>query len=184
MNPQYSTNQRQPSLLVIASIAAGLVWWALQLDAPLVGGHVDWFSALIYFMAGLFSLHAVIRLLENISRFVDFIGSRKPTGQHGSAAWASTKDYKEDLTKDKTGPFWGRSMDGSRLALFFAYTSNVMTLGPAGSGKLIFTVINNIMSIRASRCVADFKGEISAICKTALEARGEIVRILNPSNLF
>jgi len=91
MNPQHSTNQRQSSLLVIASIAAGLVWWALQLDMPLVGGHVDWFSAFVYFCAGLFTLHAVIRLLENISHFIDFIGSRRPTGQHGSAAWAALK---------------------------------------------------------------------------------------------
>ena len=184
MNQQQSTNQNQPSLLVIVSIAAGLVWWALQLDAPLAGSHVDWFSAFVYFCAGLFTLHAVIRLLENLSRFVDFIGSRQTTGQKGTAAWATLKEYKDDLTRDKTGPFFGRALDGSRPALFFGYASNAMTLGPAGSGKLIFTVINNIMSIRASRCVADFKGEICNVCKPALEARGEIVRVLNPGNLW
>lgn len=160
------------------------MWWALQLDAPLAGGHVDWFSAFVYFMAGLFCLHTVIRLLENLSHFIDFLASRKPSGQHGSAAWASVKEYKHALTRNKRGPFWGRALDGSRPALFFNFASNTMTVAPAGSGKGIYTVVTNIMSIRHSKVVADFKGELVCMCKAALEARGEIVRILNPGNLF
>ncbi|MEZ5813849.1 MAG: type IV secretory system conjugative DNA transfer family protein [Alphaproteobacteria bacterium] len=184
MNRQHMSHRPQSSLLAIASIAGGLVWWALQLDAPLAGGHVDWFSAFVYFMAGLFCLHTVIRLLENLSNFIDFLASRKPSGQHGSAAWASVKEYKQALTKNKCGPFWGRALDGSRPALFFDYASNAMTVAPAGSGKGIFTVVTNIMSILYSKVIADFKGELVCICKTILEARGEIVRVLNPGNLF
>ncbi len=184
MNPQHSPNQNQPSLLAIASIAAGLVWWALNLGSPMVNGQVDWVIALIYLMAGLFTLHAVIRLLENISHFIDFIGSRRPSGQHGSAAWAKTKEFKNDLTKNKTGPFWGRAIDGSMPALFFEYASNAMTVAPAGSGKGIYTVVTAIMSILRSKVVADFKGELVCMCKAALEARGEIVRVLNPGNLW
>ncbi|PTN12489.1 type IV secretory system conjugative DNA transfer family protein [Nitrosomonas aestuarii] len=184
MNPQYSPNQNQPSLLAIASIAGGLVWWALQLDAPLAGGHVDWFSAFVYFMAGLFCLHTAIRLLENISHFIDFLASRKPSGQHGSAAWAKIKEYKDALSRSKRGPFWGRALDGSRPALFFDYASNAMTIAPAGSGKGIFTVVTNIMSILHSKVIADFKGELVCMCKAALEKRGEIVRVLNPGNLW
>ncbi len=184
MNPQHPNNQQPPSLLAIASIAGGLVWWALHLDMPLAGAHFNWFSAFVYFMAGLFSLHAVIRLLENISRFVDFIGSRRPTGQHGSASWAALKEYKEDFTKDRTGPFFGRALDNSRSALFFDYASNAMTVAPAGSGKGIYTVVNNIMSIRHSKTIADFKCELLCMCKATLEKRGEVVRVLNPGNLF
>lgn len=176
--------QQQPSLLAIASIAGGLVWVALQLDAPMVNGRVDWLSALIYFMAGLFCLHTVIRLLENLSRFVDFIGSRKATGVKGTAAWAKIKEFAGNLTRSKTGPFWGRTLDGSRPALFFGYASNAMTVAPAGSGKGIYTVVTNILSILYSKVIADFKGELVCMCKAALEARGEIVRMLNPGNLW
>ncbi len=184
MNRPQPPNQQQPSLLAISSIAAGLVWWALNLDSPMVNGQIDWVIALIYFMAGLFTLHAVIRLLENISHFIDFLGSRRPSGQHGSAAWGKTKEFKNDLTKNKTGPFWGRAIDGSRPPLFFDYASNAMTVAPAGSGKGIATVVTNIMSIKHSKVVADFKGELVCMCKAALEARGEIVHVLNPGNLW
>ncbi len=136
-------------------------------------------------MAGLFCLHTVIRLLENISHHVDLFGSRQSTGQKGTAAWAKAAEYKGALTQHKKGgPFWGRALDGSRPALFFDYASNAMTVAPAASGKGIYTVVPNIMSIRHSKVVADFKGELSCVCKNALEARGETVRILNPGNLW
>ncbi|PXX07107.1 type IV secretion system protein VirD4 [Nitrosomonas ureae] len=40
------------------------------------------------------------------------------------------------------------------------------------------------MSIWDSKVVADFKGELVCMCKAALEERGEIVRVLNPGNLW
>ncbi len=184
MHQQHPTNQQPPSLLMIASIAGGLVWWALNLGAPMVNGHIDGLSAFIHSLAALFCLHTVIRLLENISNLIDFLASRCPTGQKGTAAWAKVKEFKGALTKNKTGPFWGRAKDSSRPALFFDYSSNAMTVAPAGSGKGIYTVVNNIMSIAHSKVVADFKGELICMCKAALEARGEIVRILNPGNLW
>lgn len=184
MHQQYPNNQPPPSLLMVAGIAAGLVWWAMNLNPPLVNGQIDGFSAFIHFFAALFCLHAVIRLLETISNIIDFVSSRKVTGQHGTSAWAKVKNYKHSLTKKKTGPFWGRALDGSRPALFFDYVSNAMTIAPAGSGKGIYTVVTNIMSIRHSKFIADFKGELLCMLKAALEARSEIVRILNPGNLF
>lgn len=154
------------------------------MDTPLAGARFDGFSALIYFMAGLFCLHTLIRLLENLSHFIDFFASRRPSGQYGTAAWAKINEYKDALTKNKRGPLWGGALDGSRPALFFDYASNAMTVAPAGSGKGIFTVVTNIMSIRHSKVVADFKGELVCMCKLALEKRGEIVRVLNPGSLW
>lgn len=183
MPRQYSDNP-PTSLLTLSSIAAGLVWWASNIDQPLAGGQIDWFSACIYFMAGLFCLQTAIRSLENIAHYIDLLGSRKVSGQKGTSAWAKVKEYKDALTKDKRGPFWGCVVDGSRLALFFDYASNVMTVAPSGSGKGIFSVVPNIMSIRHSKVVADFKGELICLCKAALEARGETVKALNPGNLW
>lgn len=184
MAMQPTHHQPQPSLFMVATIAAGLVWWSMNLNPPMVNGQIDGFSALIHFMAGLFCLHTVIRLLENLSNFIDFLASRRPSGQFGTAAWAKVKEYKNALTKNKRGPFWGRALGGSLPALFFNFASNAMTVAPAGSGKGIYTVVTNIMSIRHSKVVADFKGELVCMCKAALEKRGEIVRVLNPGNLW
>ena len=129
MAKQPSTNQQQPSLLVIASIAGGLVWWAFNLNSPMVGGQIDWFSALIYGMAGLFSLHAVIRLLENLSHFIDFLASRKPSGQHGSAAWAKPKEINLlrapcTYPRGKTAGYYGAKNQKRRATL----TSKTQTI--------------------------------------------------------
>lgn len=184
MDQQPSNNQPPASLLTLFSISVGLVWWATNLNSPLMDGRIDWFSALIYFMAGLFCLHTIIRLLENISHHVDLLGSRQSTGQKGTSAWAKVKEYQAALNKNMVGPFWGRALDAPRSTLFFDYGSNVLTLGPSGSGKGIYTVLPAIMSIRHSKVIADFKGELSCTCKIALEKRGETVRVLNPGNLF
>jgi type IV secretion system protein VirD4 len=184
MYSRHSSRQSPATLLALAAIAAGLTWWSYHLNPPMMGGRIDWFSALIHLLAGLFCLQALIRSLENAAHFIDFFASRRPTGKHGTAAWATFKEIKSGLTRDKRGPFWGRYVGGSRPALFFEYASNAMTVAPAGSGKGIYTVVPSIMSIRHSKVVADFKGELVCMCKAALEKRGEKVRVLNPGNLW
>lgn len=183
MHPRYPDNP-PASLLTLSSIAAGLVWWSMNLKPPLAGGQIDWFSACIYFMTALFCLQTVIRLLENLSHYIDLFGSRRVSGQKGSAAWATVKEFKDGLTKNNSGPFWGKFAGNSSPALFFDFVSNAVSIGPAGSSKTISTVVPAIMSIRYSKIVADFKGELVCMCKTALEKRGEIVRVLNPGNLW
>jgi type IV secretion system protein VirD4 len=184
MYSRHSSHQSPATLLSLAGIAAGLAWWAYNLNPPLMGTHIDWFSALIHLLAGLFCLQAVIRSLDNAAHFIDLLASRRPTGQHGTTTWAMVKEFKRGLTRGKRGPFWGRYLGGSRPALFFDYASNALTVAPAGSGKGIYTVVPSIMSIRHSKVVADFKGELVCMCKAALEKRGEVVRVLNPGNLW
>ena len=160
------------------------MYWAYSLNPPLIYGHLDWFSALIYFTAGLASLQTIIRILQNLAHYIDLLSSHEPTGQKGSAAWATVKEFESGLTKNKRGPFWGRFAGSSSPALFFDFVSNAMTIAPAGSGKGIYTVVTNIMSIFHGKVICDFKGELTCMCKIALEKRGEIVRVLNPGNLW
>ncbi|MBL8496785.1 type IV secretory system conjugative DNA transfer family protein [Nitrosomonas sp. JL21] len=183
MARQFS-NQHSTSLLTLFSITAALVLWATNLNPPLLHGRIDWFSTLIYFMAGLACLQTVIRSLQNLAHYIDLFASHEPTGQKGSAAWATVKEFKDGLTKNNSGPFWGRFAGSSSPALFFDFVSNAMTIAPAGSGKGIYTVVTNIMSIRHSKVIPDFKGELLTMLKSALEKRGEIVRVLNPGNLW
>lgn len=184
MARQYSHNQPSSSLLTMVCISGGLLYWAYKLNPPLMAGRIDWFSALIYIMAGLACLQTVIRSLQNLAHYIDLFASHEPTGQKGSAAWATVKEFEEELTKDKHGPFWGRAINGSRPAMHVDFSSNAMTIAPAGSGKGIYTVVPAVMSIWDSKVVADFKGELVCMCKAALEERGEIVRVLNPGNLW
>ncbi|SHL59215.1 type IV secretion system protein VirD4 [Nitrosospira sp. Nsp11] len=184
MYSRHSSRQSPATLLALALIAAGLAWWAYHLNPPMLGGRIDWFSTLIHLLAGLFCLQTVIRSLDNAAHLIDFFASREPTGKHGTAAWATFKEIKGGLTRDKRGPFWGRYAGGSRSALFFDFASAAMTVSPAGSGKGIYTVVPSIMSIGHSKVVADFKGELVCMCKAALEKRGETVRVLNPGSLW
>ncbi len=181
---RYPNNQHPTSLLTLFSFTAALVWWTTGLNPPLLNGRIDWFSALIYFIAGLACLKTIIRSLENLAHYVELFSSHEPTGQKGSAAWATVKEFKDGLTKNKSGPFWGRFVGSSSPALFFDFVSNAMTIAPAGSGKGIYTVVTNIMSIFHGKVICDFKGELTCMCKIALEKRGEIVRVLNPGNLW
>lgn len=184
MAPHSRSHRSPATLLALAGIATGMAWWAYHLNPPMMAGRIDWFSALIHLLAGLFCLQAVIRALDNAAHFIDFFASREPTGKHGTSAWATLKEVKGGLTKGKCGPFWGQYAGAAGSALFFRYASNVLTLAPAGAGKGIYTVVPNIMSIGHSKVVADFKGELVCMCKAALEKRGEIVRVLNPGNLW
>lgn len=183
MARQYS-NRHSTSLLTLTSISAGLVWWAYSLNPPLIFGRIDWYSALIYFIAGLACLQTAIRLLQNLAHYIDLLASHQPTGQKGSAAWAAVKEFKDGLTKNNSGPFWGRFAGSSSPALFFDVVSNALTIAPAGSGKGIYTVIPSILSTRHGKVVTDFKSELVVMLKSALEKRGEIVRKLNPANLW
>ncbi|GKS69793.1 conjugal transfer protein TraG [Nitrosomonas sp. PY1] len=183
MARQYS-NQHPTSLLALLSITAGLVWWATSLNPPLLDGRIDWLSALIYLSAVLASLKTLIRLLENLAHYIDLLASHEPTRQKGSAAWSTLKEFKDGLTKNNSGPFWGRFAGSSSPALFFDVVSNALTIASAGSGKGIYTVIPSILIIRHGKVVTDFKSELVVMLKSALEKRGEIVRKLNPANLW
>jgi type IV secretion system protein VirD4 len=91
-------------------------------------------------------------------------------------------DY--ELNKKKTGPFWGVDAEKKLAPLFFDFVSNALTIAPAGSGKGIYTVVPMGLIIHASKIFADFKCELVCLLKGALEARGEIVRVLNPGGLW
>ncbi len=177
-------NVEGPSFLVLLAVAGGLIWLSIHLGPPMVQGQLRPLPALVFFVAGIMLLRLAIRGLELLACLIDWQSSRTPTGKDGLAAWARKNDYKAELREANGGPFWGLSLGRKPAPLFIDYVSNAMTVAPAGSGKGICTVVPNGMSIRASKAFADFKGELVCMLKQPLEARGEIVRILNPGGLW
>lgn len=167
-------------LLIITVIAL----WGLQWVGPLmVNGELQILSAITHAVAVIGGLRLLAESLALVARLLDWLSSHSATGKEGTAFWARLKDLKAELSRRKTGPFWG-VLVGSKKPLFIDYVSNAMTVAPAGSGKGIATVIPNLFSIRDSAVVGDFKGELLCVMKEPLEARGEKVVSLNPGGLW
>ena len=167
-------------LLIITAIAL----WGLQwVGPPMVDGELQILSAITHAVAVIGGLRLLAEGLALLARFFEWLSSHSATGKEGTAFWARLKDLKAELNRKKQGPFWG-VLAGGNKPLFADYVSNAMTVAPAGSGKGICTVIPNLFSIRASKVIGDFKGELLCILKVALEAMGQVVLFLNPGGLW
>ncbi|MGH1439767.1 MAG: type IV secretory system conjugative DNA transfer family protein [Cellvibrionaceae bacterium] len=166
-------------------IGAGLFGWAALNIGPLtVMGQPQLLPILITLLAVVCVIQLVIMALNLLASFAEWLSAHTPSGQAGTSRWAEIKDIRHELCKSKQGPFWGRMAYGKKAALFSDYASNALTIAPAGSGKGIYTVINNGLSIRESKLMPDFKGELACVLKKPLEERGENVIILNPGGLW
>lgn len=176
---------RRHSTLWLLCVAGGLLWGGVQLGMPYRNEAFQLWPCVVWFLAFFCGLKLAIRLLEHGVVFIDWLSSRTPTGKSGTSSWAVFRDYKKALISHKKSCLlWGLAAYGKRSALFFDFVSNALCVAPAGSGKGIFTVVTNILSIRFSKVIVDFKGELVCMLKAPLEKRGEIVRILNPCGLW
>lgn len=178
------SSQSSPSFAGLCLTTGLFVWAAYKLGPVMIYNEIQPLAALAYALAVMASMKLLVTVLGFLAQFVDWNNVYKPSGLKGTATWATLKDLGVELTYSMTGPFWGVSVDRCATALFINYASVAMTIASTGAGKGIYTVITNIFSIKDSKLIVDFKGEISCITKDALESRGEIVRILNPGGLW
>lgn len=166
-------------LLIITGL---LVWGCFQVGPLFIDDNLQWLPALIYTLTAIACLRIIIKALYLLALFLEWASSHQATGKGGTASWA--KHIRRELSRTRTGPFWGRMATHSKKPIFSDYESNALTVAPAGSGKGIYSVITNGMSIRSSKVFSDFKGELACVLKTLLEKRGENVRVLNPGGLW
>lgn len=166
-------------------MVTGLFWWAVLESGPLFRyGELQFLPGMLICFAALSTVRLLIRVLNGLAGLADWLGAYAPSGKSGTARWGAFKDIKRELNRRKVGPFWGRLIDRSKRPLFIDFASNAVTVAPAGSGKGIYSVVTNALSIKDTKIIPDFKGELSCILKQPLEARGETVRILNPGGLW
>ena len=177
-------SHRPPNLAGIAALTGLLAWAALESGPLTVRGEIQPWPAVLGAIAAIGCVRLVIECLNRAARFIDWQMACRATGKEGTARWGTLKDIRAARHPENKGPFWGRMLFGKKAPLFIDYASNSMTVAPAGSGKGIYTVITNAISIRHSKVLADFKGELVCILKTLLEKRGEAVRVLNPGGLW
>lgn len=104
------------------------------------------------------------------------------TGLKGTSDWVkSLREIKHDLIAEGWAPYWGASKGREVMAEF---ESNALTAGPAGSGKDVGEVQPQVLCIRESKVVVDFKGSSTCVLADCLRERGEIVRVLNLGDLW
>tara|TARA_Y100000589_G_scaffold327804_1_gene370406 strand:+ start:951 stop:1469 length:519 start_codon:yes stop_codon:yes gene_type:complete len=164
MQQRQSLGDHFPSLVIVSGL---LAWGCFQVGPLYVGSELQWLPAVLYGVTALMGLRIVIHCLAFIARFFEWTSAHKSTGKGGTAKWGTYKDLKGVICKEESGPFHGRTAD-SKKPLFIDFESNSLTVGPAGSGKGIYSVITNALSIKKSKVINDFKGELSCILKKPL----------------
>jgi type IV secretion system protein VirD4 len=180
MQQRQSLVDHFPSLVIVSGL---LAWGCFQVGPLYIGSEPQWLPAALYSVTALMGLRIVIHCLIFIARFFEWASAHKSTGKGGTAKWGTYKDLKGVICNEESGPFHGRTADNKK-PLFIDFESNSLTVGPAGSGKGIYSVITNALSIKKSKVINDFKGELSCILKNPLQERNEKVRILNPGKIW
>ncbi|MEW8052900.1 MAG: type IV secretory system conjugative DNA transfer family protein [Candidatus Thiodiazotropha sp.] len=177
--------RQEPMSLTGRLILTGLLaWGAVRSGPPMIGDQWQPLSAALHGLTFLVGFPLIGIALKSFAHLLDWTSAHTPTGKDGTARWAKWQDIKRELTREHAGPFWGLAAFKGKVALFIDFASNALCIAPAGSGKGIYTVVTNIMSILASKIIVDFKGELICITKPLLEARGERVICLNPFGLW
>lgn len=174
----------QASFPVLVALTALFIYLCLQAGPIMLYGQIQTWPAFLYALLAMCGTRLAIVCLERIAHGFQWLGSRTPTGRSGTASWAKRREVAKEIIKSRSGPFWGLRKGFRKQPLFIGFVSNAMTIAPAGSGKGIYTVVPQILSIRDSKIIADFKGELICMLKTALEKRGEKVRVLNPGGIW
>ncbi len=124
--------QARPSLFAIAGLTGGLVWVSIQLGPPVVGGEIRPWAALVMVLAAAGCLRLVIRSLELMAGFLDWVSTHQPTGKEGTARWGRYRELRTELSRKNTGPFWGVLADQPQKGLFIDFVSNAYVVGPSG----------------------------------------------------
>lgn len=165
---------------IVPALVAGVIAYFVfkHFGPPLYGALVNTPSA----AAALLLFAAIAALTSDVfwklGNWYDRRSASTASGNKGTAGFVQSLDeIRHDLLPDdEWGPYWG-AFDGEEVMA--PVGSNSLILGTTGSGKGVGSVQQNILSIKGSKLVSDFKSENACITARALRARGEVVRILN-----
>lgn len=170
---------RKDIRIVPALVAGAIAYFVFdRFGPPLYGELVNLPSA----AAALLLFAAIAAFTSDVfwklGNWYDSRSAHTASGNKGTAGFVQSLDeIRHDLLPDdEWGPYWGAFAGEEVMA---PVGSNSLILGTTGSGKGIGSVQQNILSIKGSKLVSDFKSENACITARALRERGETVRILN-----
>lgn len=168
---------------------AGASFGVLHLvgEPVFTGSSINGVSAFLVTI-GVIASANVIRIGSSmIADWLKVIGVSQPKGNKGKAEWAKWKDFKKDIKKHGWGTYWGYFKPNwySRKRLLISeISSNAIVFGPSGSGKGVCSVLPNILSIKDSKLILDFKSNVDDMVREPLEARGEKVICVDAGGLY
>ncbi|MBL4787281.1 MAG: type IV secretory system conjugative DNA transfer family protein [Cohaesibacteraceae bacterium] len=179
---QQNRDRSQTRILPAVLLGSGSLY-ALSFTGPVLHGAVINGYALIaccfLIVAGAAFLSDGLWYLGNV---LDRKSAQIPTGQKGTSDWVqSREEIAHDLIANDWGPYWG-TFKGKEIIADIG--SNSVIIGTTGSGKGVGMVQPNILTIRGSKIIPDFKGENAAIMARVLRERGENVFCLNIGEVF
>ena len=178
----YRSSNRRGRFVPAAALAAAS-WAVLQRSGPVLSGaEINTIPALAACFLVIGGSVIAADLMGFAAEFFDWIKARMPTGLKGTAGFVKAlRELRGDLIAWGWGPYWGTF--GGR-EIISGFSSNALTVGPSGSGKGVGSVLTNILSIRESKTIIDFKGELSCMLAEPLRRRGERVKILNLGDVW
>jgi len=169
---------------ILPALALGTAaWMVLRESGPVVdGGEVNAIPAMAACLLALSGFRLLADAFRLAGDVLDWQKARTPTGLKGTGGFVKRlREIKDDLEANVWGPYWG-ALNGEEIIADFA--SNALTIGPAGSGKGVGVVQPTILSIRESKTIIDFKGELACVLAGPLRARGERVIFLNLGDVW
>lgn len=170
--------QLLPSLLITA-----LAWWGHAQLGLMSGAAIYWASLLVAGVGIVSGMNALSSLCFVLGGWLDLLAAMTPTGLKGTARFiTSWSELKYACFRYGWGPYWG-TFKGKPV--FSDYEASAFTLGPSGTGKSTKVVQPMAMALQGlSKCIIDFKGELTPVLAPALCQRGEAVRKVNLGDQF
>lgn len=173
--------------IIPASVIGFGAWKAYGALGPMMAGSaIHWPAATA---AGVEVLCGIAIITDGFTLVADTLewgAARLPEGRKGSAKWGSYWNVRKDLLSNGWGPYFGtfaRGLFTKGRPIFAEYSAPIAIFGTSGSSKTVSLCLPNIMAIRESKLIPDFKSSLWMMTKEPLEARGEIVWVINIGGL-
>lgn len=150
----------QPSALMMPALGLGALGYAYW-TGFLPGAYpAAWDPAASFVLAGVASLltvQIVSETIKRVSKLSVMVRAETPQTTHGAARWATLKEIKRAGLL-KPGHFFLGVWEGR--ALFYKNETHTLVLAPAGAGKTVCFVMNQLGLVSTPMIITDVKGEL------------------------
>lgn len=153
-------DKRKPSALMMPVIGLGAVGYGYWSGILPSAYPASWEPAASFALAGAATLLAaqiVSEAIKRISELAVMVRAEASQSTHGAARWATLREIKKAGLL-KPGQLFLGVWEGR--ALFYKNETHTLVLAPAGAGKTVYFVMNQLGLVPTPMIVTDMKGEL------------------------